>query len=97
MYEVQFVEESLSEIWSDMVYLGRPYQSRPYHLKFLEAVLHKFYLVYFWIPWSIYYPLVKSNWYAGCDWTELIIFNLFLVNFLILYLPPENTRKPKVF
>ena len=41
MNHVVFVEDSLSEISCDMVCL-----KKPYHFKFLNAVFHKFYMVY---------------------------------------------------
>ena len=49
MDQLKFVEDSLLNIWSDMVCLDRPY-----HFNFLKAVFHKFYLVPSWIPRPIF-------------------------------------------
>ena len=45
MDQVKFVEDSALKNWSDMVCLKKLYITS----KFLKAVLHKFYIVHFWI------------------------------------------------
>ena len=53
MDQVKFVEDNLQKIWSDMSPWADHITSN-----FLKAVFHKFYLVYSWIPWSMWTQII---------------------------------------
>ena len=56
--QVKFMEDSLSKIWSDMIFLGRPY-----YFNFFKVVFQTFNLVYPWIPWPIWVFHLEWSWY----------------------------------
>ena len=61
-------EESLQKIWSDMVCYGLSAQADHITWNFLQAVFHKFYLVYSSIPWPTYLSILSISY----EWVEIV-------------------------